>query len=182
MATVVFGPRPPELETWLGRRRELGQDRYDEVWGGDYHVGPGYSTIGHPVVVRLAEIEGCGDRQASLLGSRPKETRQLAVHEGVLGRGARHHVVVPLPHLVVAVLAELPPPAEPRLELRRARAEHYCRHPISVPGSHHPYAVFGSVIGPTNVAVRAVVVLPASGTSRSRVTLNTDEIGRCLLY
>jgi Putative restriction endonuclease len=44
MATVVLGERPPELESWLIRRRELGQDRYDEVWEGDYHVAPGPSA------------------------------------------------------------------------------------------------------------------------------------------
>jgi Uma2 family endonuclease len=44
MATVVLGERPAELEAWLRRRRELGQDRYDEVWEGDYHVAPGPSA------------------------------------------------------------------------------------------------------------------------------------------
>ena len=41
MRTVVLGPRPPELEALIQRRRALGQDRFDEVWEGDYHMVPG---------------------------------------------------------------------------------------------------------------------------------------------
>ncbi len=31
---------PPIVEDWLAQRRALGQDRYDEVWEGEYHVAP----------------------------------------------------------------------------------------------------------------------------------------------
>ena len=40
MSLVVLGERPPEIESWLERRRALGQDRFDEVWEGEYHVAP----------------------------------------------------------------------------------------------------------------------------------------------
>jgi Uma2 family endonuclease len=40
VTTIVRGPRPPELEAWLERRRRLGQDRRDEVWEGRYVVAP----------------------------------------------------------------------------------------------------------------------------------------------
>ena len=40
MRTVVLGERPPEIEAFLARRRALGQDRFDEVWEGVYHVAP----------------------------------------------------------------------------------------------------------------------------------------------
>lgn len=40
MRTVVLGERPPGLESFLTRRRALGQDRFDEVWEGSYHVAP----------------------------------------------------------------------------------------------------------------------------------------------
>jgi hypothetical protein len=39
MRTVVLG-QPAELTEWLKRRKELGQDRYDETWQGEYHVAP----------------------------------------------------------------------------------------------------------------------------------------------
>ena len=66
MATVVFGPRPPELETWLGRRRELGQDRCDEVWEGDYHVVPGPSAEHAFVDSQLARLLWPRAEQAGL--------------------------------------------------------------------------------------------------------------------
>lgn len=56
MATVLLGDRPPELETWLTRRRELGQDRHDEVWEGDYHVVPGPSAEHAMVDSQLAQL------------------------------------------------------------------------------------------------------------------------------
>jgi Uma2 family endonuclease len=40
VTTIVRGPRPPELEAWLQRRRRLGLDRRDEVWEGRYVVAP----------------------------------------------------------------------------------------------------------------------------------------------
>ncbi len=40
MRTVVVGPRPPELEAIIARRRALGLDTHDEVWEGDYHMAP----------------------------------------------------------------------------------------------------------------------------------------------
>lgn len=40
MRTVVLGPRPPELDAWIARRHALGQDTFDEVWDGEYHMAP----------------------------------------------------------------------------------------------------------------------------------------------
>lgn len=40
MRTVILGDRPPEIEEWLRLRRERGQDSFDEVWEGVYHVAP----------------------------------------------------------------------------------------------------------------------------------------------
>ena len=40
MTTIVRGPRPPELEQFLERRRRAGADRFDEVWEGRYVVAP----------------------------------------------------------------------------------------------------------------------------------------------
>jgi hypothetical protein len=38
--TVVLGPPPPELAALIARRQQLGLDRYDEVWDGEYHMAP----------------------------------------------------------------------------------------------------------------------------------------------
>lgn len=40
MTTIIRGPRPPELELWLERRRAMGADRFDEAWEGRYVVAP----------------------------------------------------------------------------------------------------------------------------------------------
>jgi Uma2 family endonuclease len=40
MTTIVRGPRPPEIEQLLERRRRSGADRFDEVWEGRYVVAP----------------------------------------------------------------------------------------------------------------------------------------------
>lgn len=40
MKTVVLGEPPPALEEILKRRRALGQDGFDEVWEGVYHMAP----------------------------------------------------------------------------------------------------------------------------------------------
>jgi Uma2 family endonuclease len=40
MTTIVRGPRPPEIEQLLERRRRSGADRYDEMWEGRYVVAP----------------------------------------------------------------------------------------------------------------------------------------------
>jgi Uma2 family endonuclease len=40
MKLVVVGEPPVEITSFLARRRALGQDSFDEVWEGDYHVVP----------------------------------------------------------------------------------------------------------------------------------------------
>lgn len=40
MTTIIRGPRPPEVEAWLERRRLAGLDRFDEMWEGRYVVAP----------------------------------------------------------------------------------------------------------------------------------------------
>lgn len=40
MKTVVLGSRPPEVEALIEKRRRLGQDSFDEIWQGDYHMVP----------------------------------------------------------------------------------------------------------------------------------------------
>jgi Uma2 family endonuclease len=54
--TVVLGPRPAELEAFIERRRRLGQDLYDEVWEGEYHVVPGPSFSHWRVQAQLTAV------------------------------------------------------------------------------------------------------------------------------
>ncbi|MGH9181068.1 MAG: Uma2 family endonuclease, partial [Acidimicrobiales bacterium] len=43
MRVLTGDPPPAELEAVIERRRALGQDRFDEVWEGVYHMTPGPS-------------------------------------------------------------------------------------------------------------------------------------------
>ncbi len=40
MTAVLLHETPAVLQEWLDRRRALGQDGFDEVWDGVYHVAP----------------------------------------------------------------------------------------------------------------------------------------------
>jgi Uma2 family endonuclease len=69
--TVVLGPRPPEFEALLERRHALGQDLYDEVWEGEYHMAraphPFHGILDDEVAALLRPLA----RQAGLVGSGP---------------------------------------------------------------------------------------------------------------
>lgn len=56
MATLVLGPTPPELSGFLDRRQSLGQDRFDEVWEGVYHVAPAPNSWHGYAELRVAAI------------------------------------------------------------------------------------------------------------------------------
>jgi Uma2 family endonuclease len=66
--TVVLDPAPAEFEALLERRRALGQDLYDEVWEGEYHMAP----APHP-------SHGYVGRQLAVL------LNPLALHAGLVG-------------------------------------------------------------------------------------------------
>lgn len=71
MRTVALGELPPPVEEWLARRRALGQDGFDEVWDGEYHVaplaGPGHGDLDDQVAVLLGPLA----KRAGLRGSGP---------------------------------------------------------------------------------------------------------------
>jgi Uma2 family endonuclease len=52
MRTVVAGEHA-FIDTWIARRRALGQDRLDEVWHGEYHVA---AAPNHPHSIVAAEL------------------------------------------------------------------------------------------------------------------------------
>jgi Uma2 family endonuclease len=71
MGDVRRGAAVPELTEVIARRRELGQDRLDEIWEGVYRVTPGPSVahalvddqltrLLHPYAV-AAGLVGCGN-------------------------------------------------------------------------------------------------------------------------
>lgn len=108
MRTVVLGPRPPELEAVLERRRALGQDLYDEVWAGEYHMSPAPSAAHALLDDELASLLRPFARRANLVGSgafnlgRPDDYR---VPDRGLHRERPTGVWVPTAAMVVEILS-----------------------------------------------------------------------------
>ena len=71
MRTVVLDPPPVEVEAWLARRRELGQDLFDEVWEGEYHVVPGPGPAHGRLDHTLSRVLGPLADDAGLIGHGP---------------------------------------------------------------------------------------------------------------
>ncbi len=69
MRTVVLGERPVELEELIARRRALGQDGFDEVWEGEYHVAPHAHSDHGLIEHELAALLRPWAKRAGLLGS-----------------------------------------------------------------------------------------------------------------
>ncbi len=77
----MLGPNP-QIEAIIEQRRSLGQDRFDEVWEGEYHMSPGPSGPHAQVdveVVRLvhplAKVAGLYVTTGFNLGSGPNDYR-----------------------------------------------------------------------------------------------------------
>ncbi len=71
MRTILLGEPPPPVRSWLERRRELGLDRFDEVWEGEYHVAPEAHGRHGDVDDKLAALLHPLARSAGLWGSGP---------------------------------------------------------------------------------------------------------------
>ena len=108
MRTVVLGPRPPELEAVLERRRALGQDRYDEVWEGEYHMAPAPSHRHALLDDEVAAVLRPLARRAGLLGSGPFNLGgpgDFRVPDRGLHRQRSTEVWVPTAAMVVEILS-----------------------------------------------------------------------------
>jgi Uma2 family endonuclease len=71
VATLVLGPPPPELSEFLERRRSLGQDLYDEVWEGVYHVAPAANAWHGYAIQRVAQLLEASTSAAGLIATSP---------------------------------------------------------------------------------------------------------------
>lgn len=71
MKTVVLGPLPAELEDLIERRKRLGQDLYDEIWEGTYHMAPAPRWRHSALDDQLAQVLGPLAKRSGLVGGGP---------------------------------------------------------------------------------------------------------------
>ena len=81
MSIVIVGEEP-EIAAWLARRRALGQDGFDEVWEGVYHVSPNarseHAQVGVEILsalLRRARAAGLRSAGPFNLGTGPQDFR-----------------------------------------------------------------------------------------------------------
>jgi hypothetical protein len=106
--TVVLGPRPPELDAVLERRRALGLDVYDEVWEGVYHMAPAADSAHGLVDDEMAALLRRLARPAGLVGTGPFNlgaAEDYRVPDRGLHRKAPTGVWVPTAALVVEIVS-----------------------------------------------------------------------------
>jgi Uma2 family endonuclease len=69
--TVIAGAVPPEIEQLIKHRHQLGQDLYDEIWEGDYHMAPAPGNDHGYLQHALTLLLGRRAEAAGLSGSGP---------------------------------------------------------------------------------------------------------------
>lgn len=102
------GERPPELEALLARRHALGQDRFDEVWEGEYHVAPMARPAHGYVVHQLALVLEPFAERARLVGTSAFNlggADDFRVPDGGYHRQLPRELYVPSAAIVVEVLS-----------------------------------------------------------------------------
>lgn len=108
MRTLLADPLPTELQAFLKRRRQLDQDRKDEVWEGVYHVVPAPHDRHADLQAQIIESLGPRGRAAAL---RPRgefnlgEPKNFRVPDAALLRPGPGGVYLPTAALVVEILS-----------------------------------------------------------------------------
>jgi len=104
--TIVLEPKPAEFEALLERRRALGQDLYDEVWKGEYHMAPAphpsHGYVGRQLAVLLNPLA----LDAGLVGTDPfnlGSPGDYRVPDGGLHRELPSTTFVPTAAVVVEI-------------------------------------------------------------------------------
>ncbi|MGH9184976.1 MAG: Uma2 family endonuclease [Acidimicrobiales bacterium] len=108
MRTIVLGTPPPELEALITKRRSLGQDRYDEIWQGEYHMAPAphfwHGYVDNEVTVLLSPLA----KRAGLVGTTAfnlGEPDNFRVPDQGWHRSVPSAVFVPTAALVVEIVS-----------------------------------------------------------------------------
>ncbi len=105
--TFVMDP-PPIVEDWLAQRHALGQDLYDEVWEGEYHVAAAPNDRHANVQVQLVEALAPLARRAGLAPRGPSNIggpKDFRVPDLAFLRGTPDPVWQPTAAVVVEVVS-----------------------------------------------------------------------------
>jgi hypothetical protein len=109
MPTLVNDPQPVELERLIERRRRLGQDVFDEVWAGVYHMNPVPHSSHAYVAQQLAVILDAPGRAAGLLAIISQvnlgDPDDYRIPDGGLFRTRPDAVYVPTAALVLEIVS-----------------------------------------------------------------------------
>jgi Uma2 family endonuclease len=139
--TVVLGPRPAELEELIERRRRLGQDLYDEIWEGSYHMAPApHSDHGHldaelaAILAQLAKAAGMTSSGPLDIG-RPDDYR---VPDRAVLRERQHATYLP----TAAVVVEIVSPDDETFEKLPFYADHGVEEVLTVEGQERRVRIF----------------------------------------
>lgn len=108
MRTVVLDPKPVEFEALLERRHALGQDLYDEVWEGEYHMAPAPHPFHGYIDRRLAVLLEPLGQSAGLVGTGPFNlgtSDDYRVPDGGLHRMLPTTTFVPTAAVVIEIVS-----------------------------------------------------------------------------
>jgi Uma2 family endonuclease len=109
VSTIVRDPQPAEFEALLQRRRRLGQDLFDEQWGGVYRMNPAPAERHAYVAQQLAELLAGPARAAGLVPMISPfnlgEPVEYCVPDGGLHRERGDRVYVPTAALVLEIVS-----------------------------------------------------------------------------
>jgi hypothetical protein len=167
MRTLVLGPLPVEIERFVERRKALGQDTYDEVWEGTYHMSPAARATHGYLDNQVARVLGPYADQAGLVGTGPFNLGQPDDYR-VPDRGYHRNLDGKLAYLpTAAVVVEIVSPDDETFEKLPFYADHGVEEVLVVEPEEHQVRVFGLVNGSYEER-DASAVLDVSGAEVAR--------------
>ena len=108
MRTVLLGPPSSEFARLLDLRKERGQDGFDEVWEGEYHVAPAAHSFHGIVADELRAALRSPAKTAGLRGSEPFNlgtSTDYRVPDGGFFRSVPNDVWVATAAIVIEVVS-----------------------------------------------------------------------------
>ena len=145
------GPRPAELEELIERRRRLGQDLYDEVWEGTYHMAPAPHSDDGQLDAELAAILAPLAKAAGMTSSGPLNIGHpddYRVPDRAVLRERQHATYVPTAAAAVVVVVEIVSPEDETFEKPPFYADHGVDEVLIVEGRERRVRIF-ALTGPS---------------------------------